>query len=239
MNILILTILILISAFLLLAVLGRFIEHPFEARKNFNFNEKWTVSLSKYGNENAIMDEFYLYTLNFIYGDYDQKLKTNSPYSYVNQKIGKAPGCKIRFSGAGIADQHGKLSFHQDFGLLYEDLTYKVSGSNTIKKACVNGPYGTKNSVCEKYIPITDGLKLYISDYVLTFKSSYERIFKNADDEIYDPEENKNEAPVLLKLLVKLTKKFLTPIPIGCYRVVSKGLTFLKSLESKLSKMAE
>ncbi|MBR5479784.1 MAG: FHA domain-containing protein [Clostridia bacterium] len=185
MTVLIIIIAILLVAlliFLSLALRGRIIRSPVNFKRIIKGAELWTVTVSKYGYEDSIMDEFYLYTLDFVYGDREQKKAYNiKTAAYTRQNVGSNKHCKIQFDGKGVSPVHGFIRFEQDWGLTYTDNTMtktsffrkampKVEG---VHRACKIAPYGVDGYQPVKFISITDNLKLFIGDCVLLFKKSY------------------------------------------------------------------
>lgn len=75
-------------------------------------NDKWVVTVKIKGCED-IMNEYYLYTLDFIYGDRRQE-----DTRYVGSETEK---CRIFLPDEGVKKTYGYICFEQDFGLLYVD----------------------------------------------------------------------------------------------------------------------
>lgn len=156
-------------------------------------NEKWTVSVYMRGNEQLIMDEFYLFSLDFIYGDYRQQKQLKQKTPYTSQFVGSDPICKVRITGDGVADRHGKIRFEQDWGLVYE--AFHASGSSFKKrpgdkdayKTYIDYAMGEENLRVVEFVKITDGLRLYIGDRVLLFEKS-DIVYPKEKYEVYQEE---------------------------------------------------
>ncbi len=235
--------LVLIVLFALFALYGRFIAQPVELEDVIKGTEKWTVTLNKYGQDDSLMDVFYLYTLNFIYGDKEQKKAyeyTDAPYT--KQFVGCDYRCKVQINGAGIANAHGIIRYVQDWGLVYFNNVTEGSG---FRPACINAPYGKPGSESCRFMRITDGLKLYISHYVLTFHLSYigdsspadPDTQKITDDDYNRVQDNPEEYSTLVVLgdsMAKLLRRFAS----FCYKSALAFGGFLTGLRTKAVEIA-
>lgn len=108
-------------------------------------NDKWVVTV-RLKDCDDIMTEYYLYTLDFIYGDKRQQEKFGVKEIRKKQYIGSRPDCKILLPGEDVKEKQGYISFEQDYGLLYVD-----NMTNTART-------------------LKDGLTVSVCDYVLTFR---------------------------------------------------------------------
>ena len=206
--------------------------------------EKWTVRLYKHGHEDAVMDEVYLYTLDFIYGDRNQKrIHKTKTFPYTRQDIGTGldndPGAptKIQFFGKGVASTHGSIRYVQDYGLVYFDGTHKYRKDDPhtpFKPACTGAPYGSQG--CKpiyKTRPITDGLRLFIGDTVLCFEKSNISYQANVEEDC-DPSvcesDIDNDDYSLMSELGDIVAKFSGKLCVLAYKGLSATLKFISNL---------
>ena len=130
----------------------------------FRQNERWIVTVRRKDCPDVIMDEYYLYLLDFIYGDEKQQKKEMLTKPRKKQFVGnrqtveynkESIGCKIVLPSDKLRDNGavlGEIRFEQDFGLIIDDYGYN----------------GKNNEYT--FLKITDGLNITICEFELTFK---------------------------------------------------------------------
>lgn len=156
-------------------------------------NEKWIVSVFRVDSQKVKMDEFYLYSLDLIYGVHELN-EAGKVSVYKRQYIGTDSICRIRLKGSGVAAKHGAIGYDQDFGMIYMDRTSESGAvnknrsgvGNGIEKACVFGPYGSPDAKTVSFIEIRNGLKLYVGEFVLLFEKEKITHCVESDNEYHE-----------------------------------------------------